>query len=81
MMCSLELRSETLAFRELQQRCGGMSSSVLDDRLAELRAAGIVDQGGGGYAITEEGVRLLDAYPPLQAWADRWAAREAARRP
>lgn len=71
-----ELRAETLTFRELQKRCGGMSSSVLNDRLAELRCAGVVEQGTEGYGMTREGVRLLDLYPPMQAWADRWAARE-----
>ena len=71
-----ELREETLTFRELQSRCEGMSSSVLNDRLAELRAAGIAEANPEGYAITEEGNRLLELYPPMQAWAERWAERE-----
>ena len=44
-----ELREDTLTFRELQARCGGISSSVLNQRLRELRDAGIVaaqDRGG-----------------------------------
>jgi DNA-binding HxlR family transcriptional regulator len=73
-----ELRSEPLSFRELQQRCGGVSSSVLNDRIAELRDAGALDQTDRGYRLSEEGTRLLDLYPPLQEWADRWAAREGA---
>ena len=73
-----ELREEELSFRELQVRCGGMSSSVLNDRVAELRDAGVVDlAAGGGYRLTDEGRRLLDAYPPLDAWAERWARRAA----
>jgi DNA-binding HxlR family transcriptional regulator len=71
-----ELRSRALTFRELQSRGEGVSSSVLNQRLAELREAGIVAAGDGGYGLTLEGRRLLDAYPPLQSWADRWAARE-----
>jgi DNA-binding HxlR family transcriptional regulator len=71
-----ELRAEALQFRELQARCGAMSSSVLNQRLSELRAAGIAEPGGSGYHLTDEGRRLLDLYPPLQAWAERWAARE-----
>ena len=71
-----ELREDTLTFRELQARCGQISSSVLNQRLAELRAAGILDTGSGGYALTEEGGRLLELYPALHAWAERWAARE-----
>jgi DNA-binding HxlR family transcriptional regulator len=71
-----ELREEPLSFREAQARCGAISSSVLNDRLAELRAAGIVEAGGDGYRLTDEGRELLVIYPPVQAWADRWAERE-----
>ena len=71
-----ELRDGPLTFRELQERCGGVSSSVLNDRLAELRAAGIV---GDGYVLTDEGRELLEAYEPLAAWARRWAKREQRR--
>jgi DNA-binding HxlR family transcriptional regulator len=70
-----ELRDGPLAFTALQNRCEGMSSSVLSQRLQELRAAGIVEVGEGGYRLGAEGARLLDVYPPLGAWADRWAAR------
>lgn len=72
-----ELRADALTFREIQLRCGGISSSVLNERLHELRTAGIVEQRPTGYAITDEGRRLLDLYPPIQAWAERWAQREA----
>ena len=74
-----ELRGGALTFRELQTRCGKISSSVLNQRLAEMRAAGIVEARAGGYALTAEGARLLELYPGLQAWAERWAAREARR--
>jgi DNA-binding transcriptional ArsR family regulator len=43
-----ELRDEPLSFRSLQERCEGMSSSVLNQRLQELRAAGIVELLPGG---------------------------------
>lgn len=70
-----ELRGGALAFRVLQERCDGMSSSVLNQRLGEMRAAGIVERSPGGYELTGEGERLLDGLEPLQAWAERWAAR------
>jgi DNA-binding HxlR family transcriptional regulator len=70
-----ELRNDELTFRELQQRCAGMSASVLNVRLHELRTAGIVDAGEGGYALTDEGRLLLVAYEPLGDWARRWAKR------
>jgi DNA-binding HxlR family transcriptional regulator len=55
-----------------------VSSSVLNDRLAELRAAEALTQTEEGYRLTDEGTRLLDLYPPLHGWADRWAEREGA---
>src|SRR5919199_4752054 len=60
-------------FRALQDRCSGMSSSVLSARLGELRKARIVEVGPGGYALTELGRALLDALQPLSTWAARWA--------
>jgi DNA-binding HxlR family transcriptional regulator len=71
-----ELRHGPLTFRELQARCGATSSSVLNERLAELRAAGIAETGHSGYELTDEGRHLLAIYPPVQTWAERWARRE-----
>jgi DNA-binding HxlR family transcriptional regulator len=70
-----ELRQHPLSFRGLQQRCGAISSSVLNDRLSELRAAGIIESAAEGYRLTPEGRKLLELYPPLEAWAQRWAER------
>ena len=72
-----ELRESTLSFRALQVACGGISSSVLNDRLAELREAGIVEPGdGGGFRLTPAGQDLLVAYRPLNDWAEAWARRK-----
>jgi len=77
-----ELRETPCSFRELQARCENMSASVLNQRLAELRDADILELGERGFALTDEGQKLLDAYPPCQAWAERWAKRtRAAQRP
>jgi DNA-binding HxlR family transcriptional regulator len=72
-----ELRHEGAAtFRELQARCGGVSSSVLSQRLRELREAGIVaSKASGGYELTDEGRSLLELLAPVDAWAKRWAKR------
>ena len=72
-----ELRDgQPLTFRELQGRCDSMSPSVLNERLAELRAAGIVEnRAGSGYRLTKEGRSLLDSLAPLNDWAGRWARR------
>lgn len=75
-----ELREGGLTFRLLQERCDAVSPSVLNQRLAELRAAAIVAlEAGEGYRLTAEGTRLLEALAPLDAWAKRWARRSATR--
>ena len=70
-----ELRGgESLTFRDLQARSGDISSSVLNDRLRELREAGIVSAAPpGGYQLTAAGRSLLTALEPLDAWAKAWA--------
>jgi DNA-binding HxlR family transcriptional regulator len=71
-----ELRGGALSFRGLQQRCGGLSPSVLNARLAELREAGVLAQEeGAGYQLTREGAGLLAALAPLDGWARQWARR------
>ena len=71
-----ELRADVLTFRQLQARCEGMSSSVLNQRLRELRAADIVVlRDRAGYQLTQEGQALLAALMPLHDWAVRWGER------
>lgn len=67
-----ELRAGGLTFRALQAACGELSPTVLNQRLAELREAGLVDSGETGYALTPIGQELLQALAPLQRWALRW---------
>jgi len=62
-------------FRELQARCGGLSSSVLADRLAELSEAQIVHRDEAGYALTTDGKDLLKSLITMEKWSERWAAR------
>jgi DNA-binding HxlR family transcriptional regulator len=68
-----ELRKDSLSFRELRSACAEMSPSVLNQRLQELREAGIVQlKETGGYILSESGQELITALLPLQLWADRW---------
>lgn len=67
-----ELRTGEPTFRELQHRCGGVSSSVLSGRLRELSEAGIVAHTGRGYALTPAGDDLLARLRSLSEWAARW---------
>src|SRR5882672_7980128 len=61
-----ELREGAATFRELRDRCGGVSPTVLNERLRELREAEIAElaragDGGakgedeGGFRLTEHG--------------------------
>jgi len=69
-----ELRGDAApTFRELQRRAGGVSSSVLTDRLAELTEAGIAARGEDGYTLTPRGRDLLSCLMPLERWAAVWA--------
>lgn len=70
-----ELREKTLSFRELRAACDDMSPSVLNQRLAELREAGLVELTDDGYQLTSDGDELLDLLAPVSAWAKRWARR------
>jgi DNA-binding HxlR family transcriptional regulator len=67
-----ELRSGPVpGFRELQSRCGGISSSVLTDRLTELREAGIVER-ADGYRLSERGAELAEVMLLMAKWAADW---------
>ena len=68
-----ELRDGPVGARALLERCDGLSSSVLYDRLREVTAAGLVDRDGdGAYRLTDLGADLGTALAPLDAWARRW---------
>jgi DNA-binding HxlR family transcriptional regulator len=70
-----ELREDSVGFRALQERCEGMSSSVLRDRLAELTGAGLLETDDAGhYRLSPHGRALLEALEPLSRWAEEWGA-------
>lgn len=70
-----ELHKRPLTFRDLQTACGGISPTILNTRLAELRGADIVTQHDAGYALTTEGQHLLKELLGLHDWAERWSKR------
>ena len=67
-----ELRTGEPTFRELQERSGSISSSVMSDRLRELGEAGVVAHTGSGYTLTPSGLDLLARLMPLDEWATHW---------
>lgn len=74
-----ELRDgEALAFGALRDRAGGLSTSVLTQRLRELEDAALVARDPhGAYALTALGRRLLRDLEPLHAFAGAWARETA----
>lgn len=70
-----ELRDgQPQSFRALRTSTDQMSPSVLNDRLKELRAAGVIELAGAGagYVLTEAGAELVRRLLPLNQWANRW---------
>jgi DNA-binding HxlR family transcriptional regulator len=63
------------SFRLLQENAGGMSPSVLNDRLKELREAQLVEAGDAGYVLTQAGLELVRRLKPLDQWAEAWAGK------
>lgn len=75
-----ELRSGALTFRALRDACGGVSPTVLNDRLAELREGGFVTHTeASGYALSPLGTELVERFAPLSHWAEEWARRSRGR--
>ena len=71
-----ELRDGPLTFRALREACEGVSPSVLNDRLRELRDAQLIEHHEGeGYRATAAADELASLLLPLDAWARRWARR------
>jgi DNA-binding HxlR family transcriptional regulator len=68
-----ELRGERLPFRLLGEASGGVSPTVLNQRLRELRDAALVDLAPQGYGLTQLGRELLERFSPLVEWSERWA--------
>lgn len=63
-----------LTFRALQA-AADTNPSILNTRLKELRAAGVVRHDARGYGLSEDGTALRALLLPLHQWADAWAAR------
>ena len=71
-------------FRELSRVVGGISDSVLSDRLSELTGAGLiartVSEGppvSVSYALTECGAALMPALDQISRWAQEHVRADA----
>ena len=71
-----ELRLEPATFQALQARCDSMSTSVLSQRLTELREAQLVEkEQAGSYRLTDPGSRLLARLDGMDQWTQEWTRR------
>ncbi len=62
-------------FRALQDACETISPGVLNARIKELRSAGFVEQGVGGYQVTALGQEVYNALLPLSKVSKTWAEK------
>ncbi|MGD8318181.1 MAG: helix-turn-helix domain-containing protein [Myxococcales bacterium] len=70
-----ELQDGPVKFRALRKACDGVSPSVLNTRVRELRRLDLVEKTNGGYALTSEGESLAEHLVELDHWARRWKKR------
>lgn len=72
-----ELRDGRLTFRALQEKCGGVSPTSLNQRLRELRDLKLIDHTEQGFGFTHWGEDLGDQLLDLSRWAERWDSSTA----
>jgi DNA-binding HxlR family transcriptional regulator len=79
------LREGPAGFRELGRAIGGISDSVLSDRLSDLAEAGLiartVDEGpplAVSYALTDRGNALIPALEQISLWAQEHLVQDEA---
>jgi DNA-binding HxlR family transcriptional regulator len=68
-------------FRLLQDSVGGITPNTLNTRIKELREAGLVIHGSDGYVVTPAGSDLLKRLGELPAFAAKWVASQAKKKP
>ncbi|MBN9670765.1 helix-turn-helix transcriptional regulator [Labrenzia aggregata] len=68
-----QLSEDALTFRDLQSRCEGVSPTVLNKRLKELKECALVDHGGEGYRLTALGQELFALLAPFGSWSQNWS--------
>ncbi len=69
-----QLANGAKTFRHLQDCCEKISPTVLNKRLKELSATGIVTHGESGYHLTETGFELFSLLKPFGKWSITWAS-------
>jgi DNA-binding HxlR family transcriptional regulator len=62
-----------LTFRALES-AAETNPALLNTRLKELRAGGLVCRDANGYRLSPRGLELVRVLSPLLEWANDWAA-------
>jgi DNA-binding HxlR family transcriptional regulator len=72
-------KGTSYTFRALQDACGGVSPTVLNERLHELREIGVIVPQSGGYALSSAGRALAKSLTAIHGWAERHLRGHARR--
>ena len=76
-----ELRERSLTSRALREACDDASPTIIQTRVAELRAANLLELNRShGYGLTATGQDLLEMLLPLHQFAARWSTSNPLRR-
>ncbi len=74
-MALMDLLGRRWALRVIWELRAGLSPTVLNQRVRELRESGLLEpEGAAGYGLTPLGRELIEQVLPLVAWSARWAA-------
>ncbi len=68
-----QLSGKRLTFRQLQEHCEGVSPTVLNKRLKELKECALVEHDGTGYLLTGIGQDLFELLEPFGSWSEDWS--------
>ncbi|MFV1844109.1 MULTISPECIES: winged helix-turn-helix transcriptional regulator [unclassified Phaeobacter] len=69
-----QLSNGPMTFRQLQEKCEHVSPTVLNKRIKELSASGLVERSDGGYQLSRTGMYLFKLLHPFGDWSKKWAA-------
>lgn len=76
-----QLSDGPATFRQLQEKCEQVSPTVLNKRIKELTASGLIERGDSGYQLSGNGIDLFRLLEPFGGWSQRWAAELATSKP
>ncbi|MBL4739605.1 MAG: helix-turn-helix transcriptional regulator [Sneathiella sp.] len=68
-----ELDKSPCTFRELQNRCGDLSPTIINSRIKDLCSAQLIFKSAEeGYMLSQQGNKLVELFYPLNDFAKQW---------